>query len=622
MKYLESKKRFLLSHASKAYYYVSLGDSIAAGHTIDENWATNYGEESQYFVNGNTETELVPNSYTHRMLKYLENVYGDRVSCTSFARSGARVERNGKDDSRSLIHRLDDEGVRDAIGRANLVTICIGANDILEEAIYQLSTYITSGNLDDFRAIVNTNFAKLRGDIDGTSYRDLFTKLNGINPNAKYVFTTVYNPYKYLHIASGTKENEYGDGFLGPVFKQFPQITLGIELDKLVKKKIVESEAVSTVLERVNGLAPAVDDFVNGLNDIIKDSIKNYQAEGHYNFIVADTKALFDSIPNRGKPYSDNLHYNDLVSVEFTEGFNVAEADWGALWRGNVINDTVCNDAETFWKALLKKYNCLNPFDTEVGNWDDFVNEFITQTVAKVIVPDVDPHPEYDGHYLLFRSFADALGYIPLKTITYNANGGTGEAYTQKVIDTSLGANDIPTTVYSILTPNRFTPQTGYYHTGWGRSNGQTYIDGETIRVDGNLLLNAQWSNMYKLVYRHSRDVSIAYLQGSDQTGPMECYELWVAGTENNKAEKPEAKLGEFYNEPKVYTLPYGTAIGIVVKTEFGTGSSYIKFNDKVVSGKSKTETFDFTLTTHTDINFEWNRRSLISYWNCYITTL
>jgi hypothetical protein len=31
-----------------AFRYVSLGDSIAAGHSIDSNWATDYGTESQY----------------------------------------------------------------------------------------------------------------------------------------------------------------------------------------------------------------------------------------------------------------------------------------------------------------------------------------------------------------------------------------------------------------------------------------------------------------------------------------------------------------------------------------------------------------------------------------------
>lgn len=40
--------------------YVSLGDSIAAGHAIDAEWADDYGEGSQYGKNGNAQTAIVP----------------------------------------------------------------------------------------------------------------------------------------------------------------------------------------------------------------------------------------------------------------------------------------------------------------------------------------------------------------------------------------------------------------------------------------------------------------------------------------------------------------------------------------------------------------------------------
>ena len=52
--------------------YVSLGDSIAAGHTINSEWASDYGEGSQYGKNGNTSTVIVPNSYTDLIQKELK----------------------------------------------------------------------------------------------------------------------------------------------------------------------------------------------------------------------------------------------------------------------------------------------------------------------------------------------------------------------------------------------------------------------------------------------------------------------------------------------------------------------------------------------------------------------
>ena len=53
----------------------------------------------------------------------MTNIYKDnKVVCTSFAHSGDMVI--------DLMEKLDHDVVKRAIMRANLVTICIGANDI------------------------------------------------------------------------------------------------------------------------------------------------------------------------------------------------------------------------------------------------------------------------------------------------------------------------------------------------------------------------------------------------------------------------------------------------------------------------------------------------------------
>ena len=46
---------------SRIFGYVSLGDSNAAGHAINDEWVTNYGDGSQYGKNGNTSTAIVSN---------------------------------------------------------------------------------------------------------------------------------------------------------------------------------------------------------------------------------------------------------------------------------------------------------------------------------------------------------------------------------------------------------------------------------------------------------------------------------------------------------------------------------------------------------------------------------
>lgn len=396
--------------------YVSLGDSIAAGHTIDADWVTNYGEGSQYGVNGNTTTRIVPGSYTELIRKSLAETHSEkRATAMSFARSGDTVA--------DLMAKLSHERVRNAIKDANLVTICIGANDVLQPAMSDLEEYITTGSLASAESVIASNMARLNDDSAPTSYMGLLNKLAEINPNAKYAFTTVYNPYKYLWLDTDH------DGFFGPLLNTIPQmnidvdkyiedtflggtdlsyydltkfewvsIELDLDLDGLIKEGLLQTPIVQQLFDRVNNLGAWAENYVTQLNTIIRNKVNGYQKP---NFVVADTKALFDTYPDRPEP--GDVHYNDLVSVEFTRGFDIAQADWGQLYGG---------DPAGFWTNLAWKYlsfkNALpstNVWDYVSFDMNGFATDLVTQIVEKVIVPDVDPHPEPDGHKVLKQSF-------------------------------------------------------------------------------------------------------------------------------------------------------------------------------------------------------------------------
>ena len=115
---------------------------------------------------------------------------------------------------------------------------------------------------------------------------------------------------------------------------------------------------------------------------------------------------------------------------------------------------------------------------------------------------------------------------------------------------------------------------------------------------------------------------------GSGETGIQENYALWVGKPGESGVEYPD--LGAFSNPAKVYYLPYGTTIGIVVRDEHNENHSYISWNGSIIRGKGNEVTLDFTLTTDIDINFEWNYwmesvswddwNLYANYWNCYIT--
>lgn len=407
--------------------YVSFGDSIAAGHAINDDWEKNYGTRSQYGNSGNTKTAIVPGCYTDLIHKDLISTLGGNVNLTSFAKSGDRVD--------DLIRMLDHDRVRNAVAKADYVTLCIGANDVLEPALSHLDEYINVGSLANAEAVIETNFAALSDDNNAYSYKALFDKLSAINPDARFVFTTVYNPYKHLWL------EEDRNGFFGPVLNTIPQmnidvdkiiedrflggkdlayyditkwkwvaIELDLDLDNLIKDGLLHTPIVQKLFDRVNGLCDWAERYVNRLNDLLRSKITAYQATNP-NFFVAETKAAFDTYPDR--PVTADVHYNDLVNVEFTRGYDTAKMDWGALWRDSYGDNVAQYWTDLVWKHLSfsNGFPSLNVADYVSFDLEGFAVDLVTQTIEKVIVPNVDPHPEEYGHIVLKGIFTDVLGY-------------------------------------------------------------------------------------------------------------------------------------------------------------------------------------------------------------------
>lgn len=349
--------------------YISLGDSIAVGHAINGDWEKDYGWDAQYGVDGRTETVIVTNSYTDLIRRDLAAKYNGKITAISFARSGDTVA--------DLMEKLTHEAVIKAIKRATLVTICIGANDVLTPAINGIGAYLNSGAIDDLARDIDTNLATLNNDSAPTSFKALFDKLISINPKAQYVFTTVYNPYKYLWIEESTEANDYKDGFFGPLMWAIPD-WLGDTIANTIRRTFYNTAKVQDTIHRVNAIGGLAEGFVTRLNDILRSKINAY---GNSNIMLADTKALFDTVPDR--PIPADKHYNDLVNVEITRGYVVQDLDWGQFWAG-----------VDWWNA--------------VNNVDQIADIVVEAVKDKVILPDVDPHPEEYGHEVLKNSFESA----------------------------------------------------------------------------------------------------------------------------------------------------------------------------------------------------------------------
>ena len=85
------KGNVLWSKDAIRFRYVSLGDSIAVGHAINIDWEANYGYQTQYGENGNTQTVIVPDSYTDLIRKDLNDQYSGLAKLKSSRNNSATL---------------------------------------------------------------------------------------------------------------------------------------------------------------------------------------------------------------------------------------------------------------------------------------------------------------------------------------------------------------------------------------------------------------------------------------------------------------------------------------------------------------------------------------------------
>ena len=362
---------------------------------------------------------------------------------------------------------------------------------------------------------------------------------------------------------------------------------LGSSIANSIRSAFLNTDAVEMLFDRCNGIGDWAEAQVTALNNVLRSKVAAY---GNENILLADTKAVYDYVPDR--PVSAPKHYNDLVNVEPTRGYVVQDLDWGQFW-GNVD-----------WGSVL-------------SNIENIASEVMDKIFNYVLMPDIDPHPEEYGHYAMKCAFYDALGWSALTrhTISFNANGGSGSMASREVIalDGMAAYVAMPDSAFAV-------PGSVYRFEGWNTAangGGTAYTKGQVAAITGNTTLYAQWSGTCKVIVSHSIGNSLP-TYGSGDTGPMESYALWIDGVE-------QSDLGAFSNGARTYNLPVGTQIGVIAATSSGDGRSYITLNGTKVAGTSSDARYGFTLTSNVNIHFEWNNwadlSGFTSYWNCYITT-
>lgn len=251
--------------------YVSLGDSIAEGYGL-----------AGFVATETLKTNFNQGSYAQRFKAMLENEYGaSNVSAISYAKSG--------ESTTSLLPKLDEEEIQNAIREADVLTICIGANDILGPANEGIGDFIfygtdISGDLADGLDVFSTNFPQI------------LSKINALNPNCIKIFTNVYNPYKPLIEMT----NDVSLSVMG-----FPWT---ISVDKLNQIGQMSEDFIAG--NQTAGLY-GFSDGVYGLNQRMEDFLKDEE-----NTYLCKSKVNFDAYSG---DYSEivlaTLHKQTTISV-------------------------------------------------------------------------------------------------------------------------------------------------------------------------------------------------------------------------------------------------------------------------------------------------------------------
>lgn len=248
------------------FNYLSLGDSICAGTYIEDSENKTY--ESNY-------TNLLANEITTNVYDtVLKKNYGkDGDNTSNFLSKITGLDANGNalvDDALSLSLEIQQ-----AIADADLITISIGTNDILGPANANLMDFLVSDT--DISPFLDAGLANFV-----TNFPRIVARLEELNPNAKFVFTNIYNPY--LELMSATEN----------ITISTPMAPLPITKEKI---QLLGTISEAYINSSSSSIFPATPVLVGADNKNIEKGVNQLLGEylaGKENFSFVDTKSAFD----------------------------------------------------------------------------------------------------------------------------------------------------------------------------------------------------------------------------------------------------------------------------------------------------------------------------------------
>ncbi len=444
--------------------YVSLGDSIAAGYGLD-----GYSEEAS----------IVSQSYVYLYQNGLKERYSD-INAISFAKSGATTA--------DLITNLEDETVISALQKADVITICIGANDILGPASAGLVDYVMKDkditvDLAEGLEVFSQNFPIIIG------------KLNELNKDAQKVFMTVYNPYKELINATHDVSISAGT-LINVTIAQEKLIGIGSIAETYISGNKEEYTSGNSA-SRVYGLNERMKGFIEGKNVVDGSTVQ----VDTVNCYLVDVKSAFDSYIGEERIVSaDILDYEmitttyDSIQSEISTRLDPHPTEMGHSVIGEIFINHLTNDL------------VLVNFDFNGGLVESVYNNItIIQKSSVAIEPMVEPERagyKFKGWCVeisqqnedwIFSSVVDEdltlkAKWIEAYTVAFDTKGGASAIESQY-----LEAGDKVERPVNPLKSGSSDVFAGWYYVG--ENEEVVFWDFDEDTISGDLTLIAKWVN-------------------------------------------------------------------------------------------------------------------------------
>lgn len=218
---------------------LGLGDSISAGYAPSE--SDMYSFYNEYETG---KVQINKKCFTYVVGENISNDY-IKATSTSHAQSGDKTE--------DLISKLNNEKVLNDLKNADLVTLCIGANNILSVGLNNLTAYLNGSITDEeISSLLNTGVENFKNDYTNTIIPIL------TRGKAKIFVMTIYDPYKYF---------DFNDAEVDGSFVSI----------------------VNTMGERFNNYKALLISYLNQINDYIR-------SEKFQNVYVVDVNSAFESL--------------------------------------------------------------------------------------------------------------------------------------------------------------------------------------------------------------------------------------------------------------------------------------------------------------------------------------